>query len=318
MSLVRMVHYLRNKCNALSSTNLETGPYFSIIIPTFNRARMLLNSVNTILVQTSVSFELIIVDDGSQDNTDLLIEELRDERIKYIKTPNRERGAARNSGLLISKGKYINYFDSDDIFNPHLADLYKFIENNSSPEVVYGSIENVTEEGNPVEIIQSAFPDFKKSLLFNNFLACGSVFIRRDVAVKFLFSEDRRLSGTEDWELWLRLYAFHDFVQFPFVVFKQRLHPSRSLSKVSGHRTAEREIAFIEHIRKSYSLLSRRFSTLDLNALIADRYTLIALSHCESGLKRNAANYLVSAIKISHLVTKRKRFWAVLKKLIFG
>jgi len=298
---------------------LETSsPYFSIVIPTFNRAQLLLSSVRSVLSQRDISFEIIVVDDGSQDNTGLLIAEIEDERVKYIKTPNRERGAARNAGLLISKGEYVNYFDSDDIFNPHLADLYKFIENNDSPGVVYGLIENVTENGESVEIIESAFPDFKKSLLFNNFLACGSVFIKREIALKFLFSEDRRLSGTEDWELWLRLYSIHNFVQFPFVVFKQRLHSNRSLSQASADRTKEREIVFIEHIRKNYPLLSNRFSKVELNTLMADRYSLIALAHCESGSKTKAARYLMSAIKISLFVVKRKRFWAVLKKLIFN
>jgi glycosyltransferase involved in cell wall biosynthesis len=297
---------------------LETShPYFSIIIPTFNRASLLLNGVTSILGQKGVPFEVIIVDDGSQDNTGFLIREIQDERVKYIKTPNRERGAARNSGLLIAKGEYVNYFDSDDIFNPHLADLHRFIEDNNHPAVVYGLIENVTENGHSVDVVRPAFQGFKESLLFNNFLACGSVFIKREFAFKFLFSEDRRLSGTEDWELWLRLYSVYDFVQFPFIVFKQRLHPNRSLSQVSADRTTEREIVFIEHIRKSHQLLSHRFSAFELNALIADRYTLIALSHCESGSKRNAARYLMNAIKISLWVIKRKRFWAVLKNLIF-
>jgi glycosyltransferase involved in cell wall biosynthesis len=291
---------------------------FSIVVPTFNRGQLIKQTIGSFLKQDNISLELIIVDDGGQDNTEVLVNEINDQRIRYVKTENRERGAARNFGAKIARGNYINYFDSDDIASPCLSDLHLFILENNSPDVVYGLIENVTEEGTPIEVVTQAYPDFKKSLLHNNFLACGAVFIKREVALRFPFSEDRRLSATEDWEAWLRLFSNHDFVKFPAIVFKQRLHSSRSLANVRSSRVTEREIVFVDHIRRHQDVLAKRFSSSELNLLIADRYTLIALTQTESGSRKVAVNYLFNSFFISPFVVQRRRFWAVLKKLILG
>ena len=272
--------------------------------------------VKSILKQRNASFEIIIVDDGGKDNTAQVIKELNDPRVQYIKTENRERGAARNSGLMIAQGAYVNYFDSDDIYNPCLSELYQFILKNNSPNEVYGLIENITEEGAYVEIPKPRYSTLKRNLLHNNFMACGSVFLKRKIAVNYLFSEDRMLSGTEDWELWLRLYADFDFIKFPMVIFKQRNHSSRSLADVSAARVTERETAFIDHVHHHHQSLSARFSKSELDLLIADRNTLIALAHCVSGSKKLAVEYLKRASGASLSVLTRKRFWAVLKKLI--
>lgn len=295
---------------------LETPAIFlSIIIPTFNRRHLISPTIKSILSQPDFSLELIIIDDGGEDDTAQLISALNNPKIKYCRTKNRERGAARNFGAKLAKGKYINYFDSDDILNPCLSQLYQFIQENNSPDIVYGLIENITEAGTSIELITPAFDDFKKAILHNNFLACGSVFIKRELALKFQFSEDRRLSGTEDWELWLRLYSQHEFVKFPGIIFKQRQHSSRSLTTASAARVTEREITFIEHINNSRQLLSNRFSKTELGFLIADRYTLTALAQCESKDQKLAFKYWIKSLLASGSVLKRKRFWAVLKKM---
>jgi glycosyltransferase involved in cell wall biosynthesis len=297
---------------------LDSPIHFSIVIPTFNRGQLVSQTIKSILKQQDILFEVIVVDDGSEDDTSALISELQDKRIKYFKTENRERGAARNSGTLIANGNYINYFDSDDILNPCLADLRMFIVENNFPDVVYGLIENISEKGNSLGVVKPAYTDFKKAFLHNNFLACGSVFIKREVALKNPFSEDRELSGTEDWELWLRLYAAHDFMRFPKVVFQQRHHDQRSITKVPSARVVLRETAFTEHINQNRKSLSKRFTSSQLDLLVADRYTLIALSLCELPSKKYASSYLLRSLRTSWMVLGRKRFWAILKKLILG
>jgi glycosyltransferase involved in cell wall biosynthesis len=289
---------------------------FTIIIPTFNRAKLVCSTIQSILAQRNASFEIIVVDDGGWDNTFQLISKLNDTRIKYVKTENRERGAARNSGLQIANGVYVNYFDSDDLLTSSLSEIEEFILNNNSPDIIYGLIENISEDGRSIEVVKPPYSNFKTNILHNNFLACGSVFVKRQIALQYLFSEDRRLSGTEDWELWLRLYSMHDFVRFPKVVFKQRQHPLRSLVTVPVTRVIERETIFIEHIDRSQGLLLKRFSKSELDLLIADRYTLIALAQCESGMKKQGLRYLFKSLNSALTVLGRKRFWAILKKLI--
>ena len=105
-------------------------PYFSIVIPTFNRAALIATTINTVLKQDFNDFEIIIIDDGSTDNTEtLLCHILTDKKIIYYKQENKERGAARNQGIKMAAGKYVLFLDSDDLLNPnHLSALIQIID----------------------------------------------------------------------------------------------------------------------------------------------------------------------------------------------
>ena len=103
------------KPNLISET-----PLVSIIIPTYNRAHLIGETLDSILAQTYVNWECIIVDDGSTDNTDEVVENYvaKDARFKYYKRPNYHRpggNGARNFGFTVSHGDYVNWFDSDDL-----------------------------------------------------------------------------------------------------------------------------------------------------------------------------------------------------------
>ncbi|HRO07499.1 MAG TPA: glycosyltransferase family 2 protein [Saprospiraceae bacterium] len=103
-------------------------PFFSIIIPTFNRAHILHLPVESILAQSFTDWELIIVDDGSTDDTKAIVETYQDNRIRYVYQENQERSAARNHGIRLAKGDWICFQDSDDAYLPeHLAVLNKAI-----------------------------------------------------------------------------------------------------------------------------------------------------------------------------------------------
>jgi glycosyltransferase involved in cell wall biosynthesis len=92
---------------------------FSIVIPAFNRASTIESCINSVLSQTNQNFEIIVVDDGSKDNTKEVVERIGDSRIKYIYQDNGGGSKARNTGIDHSAGKYIAFLDSDDIFLPH-------------------------------------------------------------------------------------------------------------------------------------------------------------------------------------------------------
>ena len=91
----------------------------SIIIPTYNRADVLVTSIQSVLQQSYTDFELLIVDDGSTDNTDIVVESIHDDRIRYLKMPeNKGVAAARNEGIRQAKYDYIAFQDSDDHWKP--------------------------------------------------------------------------------------------------------------------------------------------------------------------------------------------------------
>ena len=112
-------------------------PLFSVIIPTYNRAGYLHVAIQSIIAQTCTNWELIVVDDGSSDNTSELMKVFtsQDSRIIYVYQQNAERSAARNNGIDSSSGDYISFLDSDDFFAPdYLEYLEKKIKENNFPK----------------------------------------------------------------------------------------------------------------------------------------------------------------------------------------
>jgi glycosyltransferase involved in cell wall biosynthesis len=284
---------------------------FSIIIPSYNRAELIGKTIESILNQFFRSIQIIIVDDGSSDNTAEVLNSFKDTRIQYFKIQNSERGAARNLGLKYATGKYINYFDSDDLFLPCLMQVAEFITTNNSPDVFYGEIQHVDDSGALLKSQTFPYKSFTRNLLYNNFLACGSVFMKREVANQFLFHEDRRLSSAEDWELWLRVHAQFTFHRFPGSIFQQVHHAGRSLRTVSPEKIEVRDSYFAELVTNN-EIMKKFYGTSAMNLFVADRFTFIALAWSNYNAGK-AFQYIGKSLAASLLVLTRKRFWAVLK-----
>lgn len=289
------------------------APFFSIIIPCFNRGDFIAATLSSIIDQTFSNIEIIIVDDGSMDNTEEVVATFSDNRIRYLKIENRERGGARNEGLRYATGQYINYFDSDDLYLPCLTRLSEFIKLKNFPSVVYGTIKQIDNSGLVFKSNVLKHKSFTKNLLFNNFLACGSVFMKREVAVQFLFHEDRRLSSAEDWELWLRVHSCFVFHQFPEPIFQQVHHSSRSLNTISPEKIEIRDSYFAELIA-NHKGIKNFYGAAAINLFLADRYTFIALAWYDSNSFK-AFQFVCKSLTTSFFVVTRKRFWAVMKKL---
>jgi glycosyltransferase involved in cell wall biosynthesis len=113
-------------------------PFFSIIIPTYNRAHLIRQAISSVVNQSFTDWELLIVDDGSTDNTKEVVCQFFDDRIHYIYQENAERCAARNNGVALAKGAYICFLDSDDYFLPNrLSVLHKTINKIDYPKFVF-------------------------------------------------------------------------------------------------------------------------------------------------------------------------------------
>ncbi len=108
---------------------------FSVIIPSYNRPLMTVDAVNSVLGQTFSDYEIIVVDDGSTDNTEEVLHRFND-RIKYHKQINSGVASARNQGISLSTGQYICYLDSDDLWHPEKLAIYKSAID-SHPEIAF-------------------------------------------------------------------------------------------------------------------------------------------------------------------------------------
>jgi glycosyltransferase involved in cell wall biosynthesis len=147
------------------------SPIASVIIPTYNRGLYLLEAVDSVLSQTFESVEILVIDDGSTDNTKSLLKKVRsncNKAIHYIYQPNSGQAIARNTGLAHAKGEFIQYLDSDDLLEPTKLELQvKALRDNPDAGVAYGITlrkNMITGEVRPwartTEKIETIFPDF--------------------------------------------------------------------------------------------------------------------------------------------------------------
>ncbi|MEJ2005685.1 MAG: glycosyltransferase [Cyclobacteriaceae bacterium] len=207
---------------------MDDSPFFSIIIPTYNRASVLPDAIRSVLDQKYSNFELIIVDDGSTDETEEVIASFRDKRIRYIQKINEERSIARNTGIYHASGSYVSFLDSDDfLYDNHFSEAYKFISQTDRPEVFHLNFERVygSKKPNMAESLPHVVNDV---VLDDNRLSCNGVFIRRDIANKIKFIHHRRATYTEDTELWIRLSSRYVFHHRPVITSVIQMHDRRS------------------------------------------------------------------------------------------
>ena len=113
---------------------IENTPFFSVILPTYNRSALLKRAIKSVIEQEFEDWELIIVDDGSTDDTGKIVETFHDSRINYVYQENGMVAKARNNGIIKSRGEYICFLDDDDEYlKSHLKILNTNIKENSNP-----------------------------------------------------------------------------------------------------------------------------------------------------------------------------------------
>lgn len=181
------------------------SPFFSIILPTYNRAHLLTKAIASVINQKYQNWELIVVDDGSIDNTKEVVEGINDSRVKYLYQQNAERSAARNNGVDHSKGEYICFLDSDDQFHEkHLEGLCRAIDKHEGKEFIYVIKGLAINEGLKTEAkihLKEGKSDLETVLL--NSITPGQFVVSSSIMKKCLFDKDIRIS--EDTEVLVRL-----------------------------------------------------------------------------------------------------------------
>lgn len=199
----------------------------SIIIPTYNRAYCIERSIRSVLEQTYQEFELLIVDDGSSDNTQDVVNSIGDERIRYIPMPeNKGAAAARNEGIRQAAYEYIAFQDSDDVWRPDkLEKQMRALRENPHAGLVYCEFEARKTDSNAFIVPDKSMPlsdkqgDIYDKLLCRNTISTQTVVARRECLLRMgLFCEN--LTCIEDWEFFLRIARDYEivFVEEPLVI----------------------------------------------------------------------------------------------------
>ena len=230
---------------------------FSIIIPTYNRASFIEKAILSVLAQTYEEWELIIIDDGSTDDTYKVCNSFNDPRIKYTYQNNSERSAARNKGIDIAKGEWVCFLDSDDYFLPnHLEQLTNTIKQENLKNVILACGLYTEKNGNRTKKKLLNFEVHPVREISEKFLIPTQVCVYREILINNRFDENFCL--WEDTHLWMRIAA-----QFPVIQINQyttvQIHHKDSTvaigSKEIKIKDVKRYIEAIKSLSENYSFI---------------------------------------------------------------
>jgi glycosyltransferase involved in cell wall biosynthesis len=291
-----------------------TQSLVSIIIPTYNRAHLIGETLDSVLAQTYQNWECIVVDDGSSDNTDIIIKRYidKDSRFQYCQRPkNLPKGgnAARNYGFELSKGDYIQWFDDDDVMLPgYLLKRIQLFDEAIDVVICTGyKVNNQLEQKEIVPIAKTTnlFKDY--ALRKVRVLTPSVLFKRQFLLDKDLFLTDR-VRGQET-ELFLRLFYMIQPTQYHIIgepLFLYRQHESTKSTKGKRYH-----FEFIEGQTKAFlATLEKGFALKDKELVLF--YYKLLLNYYRTGFKKrhfsNCKLILEGILKLLTLRQMRLRF----------
>jgi glycosyltransferase involved in cell wall biosynthesis len=225
-------------------------PFISVVLPVYNAELYITDTINSILNQTYTNFELIIINDGSNDNSEACILQFQDQRIKYFKNEkNLKLIQTLNLGLSLAKGKYIARIDADDIALPQRFEKQiDFLEKNSEYGIVGSFAETFGSENKKLTFVQEDV-DIRYAFLTHNPFVHSSVMIRNQILTENKLSFDLTQLHVEDYALWIEILNFSKGKILPEILIKYRIHENQ-ISVVHNNT----QVINTEKIQKKYLL----------------------------------------------------------------
>jgi len=249
------------------------GELVSIIMPAYNAGNYIAASIQSVLAQTYPDWELIVVDDGSTDNTANVIQQFvrRDGRVKYIFQENGRLGKARNTGIMNSGGPLIAFLDSDDLWVETKLEKQTQAMVEQDVDVVFSDCyifrdQNTADETTTFKSLVGRFagPDILDLLIRQNRIPVLTILLKR-TALQRVGWFDEPITGCEDYDLWLRLAkANADFYGMADVLARYRRHDAAMTAVASNLWKPMLEIVrrHIHDTRLSESEKNRRITGL--------------------------------------------------------
>lgn len=243
-----------------------TTPLVSVIITTYNRAKLLSETLDSVINQSYSNLEIIVISDASNDGTDIYIQNINDSRVKYFKLINNSGlpAVTRNYGLKYATGEIIAFCDDDDLWMNNKIELQlKKIQNY---DLCFSKRSFINENGSPIIHRPVFIPKRFNlcSLLITNYITLSSVIIKKEVINNFIgFNEKPEFKACEDYELWTRLIANNiKFTLCPEELVLYRIHTNNISSNMFAG--IERTMLVNKHLflNENISLILIIFSTL--------------------------------------------------------
>lgn len=274
-------------------------PRVSVVTPAYNRSRWLGEALESALTQDFAPFEVVVVDDGSTDDTPRVVRSFGD-RVRYHRQDNAGQSAAVNRGVELARGDLVAFLDSDDAWLPgKLRRQVPMLDGDPGAAVLYAEVEYMDGDGRALRDARRAehtpSGDILEPLLRENFLRTPSVIFRRAAFLE-AGGYDVSLACVNDWDMWLRLAARHRFLFDPTPSARYRLHGDQAVRlrlrmAEERVRVLERRLPFLVEHAPRHAAAARR--------ALAGRSLKLARLHLREGRPADAAPLLARAVALA-------------------
>ncbi|MCP3178140.1 glycosyltransferase [Desulfuromonas sp. KJ2020] len=297
-------------------------PKISVIIPTYNREKLITETIESVFNQTYKDIEIIVIDDGSTDNTVNIVKKLQEQsklpfRVELL-LENLGVSAARNLGVFLAKGDYVSFLDSDDYwFSDKLKKQIEFLDSNQEfigvgSGVAYTNYNN-REIVNFRKQTKLNKENEKYELLYQCYIVTSCFLIRKEALILAgLF--DVRLSKTEDRDLWWRLPRFGrlGYIDEPLVRY---LVHNESISKIQSKNTAK---TYIPALDRTLWYYRDSLSKKQIDNIWANAYMMIAYDSANAGDNISTIKNIIKSFRYGNVNIPSLRFMiASIYKSIF-
>jgi glycosyltransferase involved in cell wall biosynthesis len=264
--------------NHFSSNTLSAQPFFSIIIPAYNRSELLGETLDSVQTQSFAAWECIVVDDGSTDNTRQVVEDTAasDSRIRYVYQNNAERSAARNNGIWNARGRYICFLDSDDHFSPvYLERLHAFLAAKDLPKALVITDFCIWNGANNTPIDVPPIVNNVAEWLFQNPVSPSRACLHNEILKRFQFRED--IVMVEDSVLWVSVASEFPVLHLQECLVWYRVHDGNSVNRATPaafRRHAGLRLFFKDPLSRAISNAAKRDLLSDVRFRMAEYHSL--------------------------------------------
>ncbi len=227
----------------------------SVIIPAYNAEKYIHEAIDSVLNQTFKDFEIIVINDGSTDNTSKILESYGN-KIRWKSQENKGQASAQNEGIKIAKGDYLAYLDADDIcFPKRLETQVKYLDGHSDVGLVYSDYYQIDDKR--ILKIAKSHPFDYLLLLQNNYI-CKSTVMHRRGCLEYPNLFDESINGRDDWDMWVRISEKFGMGYINKQLVKYRMHEDSWTHSLPNEQDNLR-YCHIKIIKKTYKRRGKPF-----------------------------------------------------------
>jgi glycosyltransferase involved in cell wall biosynthesis len=285
-------------------------PTFSVVIPTYNHADYLRQSLKSVIDQTLSDFEVIVVNNYSEDDTLEVIKEVGDQRVKVVNFRNQGIiGAARNAGIKVSEGTYVAFLDSDDSWYPDkLERVSEAIKSDPQAGLFCHNQDWFREDESAIQSHFGPPPEYPGDMFehlmleFNGPSTSATVVSRKYLDEVGLFNEDPGYITVEDYDLWLKLSQVCSFNFMDEVLGSVQFHPESAADNIELH--FRNGLTLIDKHSEELRSPGRACSDNAIRRLYARSFYTAARKYQRKGAYSKPLGYYLRTIKAYPLYTK--------------